>query len=317
MLTISTHHTPSASPGSDVPNLTELQTIDITSLITTSTNMCLPGSVGDSPCSDMRTFSSRHSSSASPHSPQSVYEDELSDIQDILQRCAPGSSDDDDDTSVVLDFEDLAFLDKFSRTSEMVTVMDRCDEYHQPLPSDSGYSLHYCNNNSANSYYSTYPSWAHPNYDVYHRPHLNGHTTFPPTPSPSPGPRPIDSRTPRTTNVSDVDDEDEEDDEYKPYCDSKRGAKKNLLWKFLLWVLENRADLAEWTDITRGTFKFVDTANVSKMWGLRKHKKDMTFEKLSRGIRHYYKRGLMERQANTRLVYKFNWDKVPKKYRKA
>ncbi|XP_025087111.1 ETS translocation variant 4-like isoform X2 [Pomacea canaliculata] len=279
--------------------------------------MCLPGSVGDSPCSDMRTFSSRHSSSASPHSPQSVYEDELSDIQDILQRCAPGSSDDDDDTSVVLDFEDLAFLDKFSRTSEMVTVMDRCDEYHQPLPSDSGYSLHYCNNNSANSYYSTYPSWAHPNYDVYHRPHLNGHTTFPPTPSPSPGPRPIDSRTPRTTNVSDVDDEDEEDDEYKPYCDSKRGAKKNLLWKFLLWVLENRADLAEWTDITRGTFKFVDTANVSKMWGLRKHKKDMTFEKLSRGIRHYYKRGLMERQANTRLVYKFNWDKVPKKYRKA
>lgn len=42
--------------------------------VAASTNMCLPGSVGDSPCSDMRTFSSRHSSSASPHSPQSVYE---------------------------------------------------------------------------------------------------------------------------------------------------------------------------------------------------------------------------------------------------
>lgn len=92
-----------------------------------------------------------------------------------------------------------------------------------------GYSLHYCNNNSANSYYSTYPSWAHPNYDVYHRPHLNGHTTFPPTPSPSPGPRPIDSRTPRTTNVSDVDDEEEEDDEYKPYCDSKRGEEPDIV----------------------------------------------------------------------------------------
>jgi hypothetical protein len=53
----------------------------------------------------------------------------------------------------------------------------------------------------------------------------------------------------------------------------------------LLHVLDNHPDLASWTDVRRGVFKFVDTARISVMWGQRKHKKDMTFEKLSRGIR--------------------------------
>ncbi|KAL8579154.1 hypothetical protein ACOMHN_010738 [Nucella lapillus] len=112
-------------------------------------------------------------------------------------------------------------------------------------------------------------------------------------------------------------DDDDDEKDYKPYCDSRRGAKRNLLWKFLLWMLEQHPDVVQWKDVKSGVFKFVDTARVSVMWGQRKRKTDMTFEKLSRGIRHYYKRGLMERLSHTRLMYKFNWDKVPKRYRKA
>ncbi|XP_076450601.1 uncharacterized protein LOC143286752 [Babylonia areolata] len=113
------------------------------------------------------------------------------------------------------------------------------------------------------------------------------------------------------------DDENDEEADYKPYCHSRRGAKRNLLWKFLLWTLDHHSDVVCWTNVEEGTFKFVDTARVSTLWGQRKKKADMTFEKLSRGIRHYYKRGLMERLSHTRLVYKFNWDMVPRRYRKA
>lgn len=142
---------------------------------------------------------------------------------------------------------------------------------------------------------------------------------FPPTPSPSPSPRLLEGAGVmqyHQTPMEEQELDDDEDAEYKPYCDSRRGAKKNLLWKFLLWVLDNQTDLAQWTDVRKGIFKFVDTARISTMWGQRKHKRDMTFEKLSRGIRHYYKRGLMERMPHTRLVYKFNWEKVPRRFRK-
>ncbi|OWF55665.1 protein C-ets-2-like [Mizuhopecten yessoensis] len=97
----------------------------------------------------------------------------------------------------------------------------------------------------------------------------------------------------------------------------KRGAKNILLWKFLL---DELADVHQkhirWISCKEGTFRFVDTAEISKMWGAKKRKNDMNFEKLSRGIRHYYKSGFMRREDGTRLVYKFNWKKVPKEYRR-
>ncbi|XP_041366629.1 ETS-related transcription factor Elf-4-like isoform X2 [Gigantopelta aegis] len=108
-----------------------------------------------------------------------------------------------------------------------------------------------------------------------------------------------------------------DDENYdKPYCKSRRGAKNILLWKFLLHQLERRPDLLKWTSRSDGVFKFVDTTAVSRLWGQQKRKGDMTFEKLSRGIRHYYKSGLMERVGGSRLMYKFNWHQVPKPFRK-
>ncbi|XP_050408631.1 ETS-related transcription factor Elf-4 isoform X2 [Patella vulgata] len=108
---------------------------------------------------------------------------------------------------------------------------------------------------------------------------------------------------------SDIDD--------KPYCKSNRGAKHNLLWKFLLQKLDDPYNkCVSWVDKEGGTFKFEDTVTISKEWGSRKRKNDMNFEKLSRGIRHYYKSGLMSRVSSERLVYKFHWSSVPKRHRK-
>ncbi|CAG2196852.1 ELF1_2_4 [Mytilus edulis] len=107
----------------------------------------------------------------------------------------------------------------------------------------------------------------------------------------------------------------EDDEESSSICrKGKRGAKNVLLWKFLLEELK-KGKHVEWTDISQGTFRFVDTSEISRLWGNMKRKDDMNFEKLSRGIRHYYKSGFMSRQEGTRLIYRFNWAKVPKKYR--
>ena len=107
----------------------------------------------------------------------------------------------------------------------------------------------------------------------------------------------------------------EDDEESNSICrKGKRGAKNVLLWKFLLEELKIGKHV-EWTDISQGTFRFVDTCEISRLWGQKKRKDDMNFEKLSRGIRHYYKSGFMSRQEGTRLIYRFNWAKVPKKFR--
>ena len=64
------------------------------------------------------------------------------------------------------------------------------------------------------------------------------------------------------------------------------GAKNVLLWKFLLEQLDKpNGAYIQWVDALEGSFRFVDTAEISKQWGNMKNKTDMNFEKLSRGIR--------------------------------
>ncbi|XP_022333333.1 uncharacterized protein LOC111130484 isoform X2 [Crassostrea virginica] len=95
----------------------------------------------------------------------------------------------------------------------------------------------------------------------------------------------------------------------------KRGAKNVLLWKFILEELRSGTESIRWVNLLTGTFRFVDTTDISRKWGQKKRKTDMNFEKLSRGIRHYYKSGFMSREDGTRLVYRFHWSKVPRAWR--
>ncbi|KAL3841369.1 hypothetical protein ACJMK2_019527 [Sinanodonta woodiana] len=122
---------------------------------------------------------------------------------------------------------------------------------------------------------------------------------------------------PKCVDGSESDDPDDDCSIFSvsPNGKNKRGAKNILLWKFLLEQLADRnATHVQWLDEKNGVFRFTDTAETSRLWGQLKKKTDMNFEKLSRGIRHYYKDGLMERMNGTRLVYKFNWTKVPRRY---
>ncbi|RZF38768.1 hypothetical protein LSTR_LSTR008138 [Laodelphax striatellus] len=80
------------------------------------------------------------------------------------------------------------------------------------------------------------------------------------------------------------------------------------LWKFLLGLLldyRHRQSI-QWVG-DDGKFKLLDTENVAKLWGETKNTKNtaMDYQKLSRSMRNYYKKGLIEKVQKQEHVYKF------------
>ncbi|XP_010584330.1 PREDICTED: ETS-related transcription factor Elf-5 isoform X2 [Haliaeetus leucocephalus] len=79
------------------------------------------------------------------------------------------------------------------------------------------------------------------------------------------------------------------------------------LWEFvrdLLLSPEKNGGILEWEDRGEGIFRVVKSEALAKMWGQKKKNDRMTYEKLSRALRYYYKTGILER-VDRRLVYKF------------
>ncbi|KAE8623383.1 hypothetical protein XENTR_v10005588 [Xenopus tropicalis] len=55
-----------------------------------------------------------------------------------------------------------------------------------------------------------------------------------------------------------------------------------------------------------GIFKIEDSAQVARLWGIRKNRPAMNYDKLSRSIRQYYKKGIIRKpDVSQRLVYQF------------
>lgn len=61
------------------------------------------------------------------------------------------------------------------------------------------------------------------------------------------------------------------------------------LWQFLLHLLldQKHEHLICWTS-NDGEFKLLKAEEVAKLWGLRKNKTNMNYDKLSRALRYYY-----------------------------
>lgn len=87
------------------------------------------------------------------------------------------------------------------------------------------------------------------------------------------------------------------------------------LWEFLLELLadERCLSIINWSRKEQGEFKLKNAAEVAKKWGAFKHKSDMTYDKLSRALRCYYRQGIIKKVPGQRLVYKF--DKLPYEYK--
>jgi len=81
------------------------------------------------------------------------------------------------------------------------------------------------------------------------------------------------------------------------------------LWQFLLELLLNEKNTEiEWTHEQANEFKLLDPDNVAHRWGVRKNKPKMNYEKLSRGLRYYYDKNIIEKVHGKRYTYRFTCD---------
>ncbi|XP_028412936.1 ETS-related transcription factor Elf-2-like isoform X2 [Dendronephthya gigantea] len=87
-----------------------------------------------------------------------------------------------------------------------------------------------------------------------------------------------------------------------------RGNRSIHLWEFLKEMLNNSDEnksYIRWISKREGIFQLVNSSGVAKLWGQRKNRKNMTYEKMSRALRYYYEKDILERVPNARLIYKF------------
>ncbi|XP_069093876.1 ETS translocation variant 4 [Pleurodeles waltl] len=87
-----------------------------------------------------------------------------------------------------------------------------------------------------------------------------------------------------------------------PY--QRRGSLQ--LWQFLVALLDDptNSNFIAWTG--RGMeFKLIEPEEVARLWGMQKNRPAMNYDKLSRSLRYYYEKGIMQKVAGERYVYKF------------
>ncbi|KAL0966506.1 hypothetical protein UPYG_G00296100 [Umbra pygmaea] len=95
---------------------------------------------------------------------------------------------------------------------------------------------------------------------------------------------------------------------YKPAWSP--GSRQVQLWHFLLELLGRGEGGAigwggEW-----GEFIIRDPERLAKLWGERKGKPHMNYDKLSRALRYYYNKRILHKTKGKRFTYKFNFSKL-------
>ena len=98
---------------------------------------------------------------------------------------------------------------------------------------------------------------------------------------------------------------------YKEHCDAhhnrpyhRRGTLQ--LWQFLVSLLAEKDCQQYIAWVGRGLeFKLIDPEEVARRWGIQKNRPAMNYDKLSRSLRYYYEKGIMQKVAGERYVYRF------------
>lgn len=88
---------------------------------------------------------------------------------------------------------------------------------------------------------------------------------------------------------------------------TKRDSDCRLLWEFIYHLLLNNeySTYICWDNKDRFIFRIVNPHGLAKLWGNQKSRSTMTYEKLSRALRYYYKMEIIKKVPGQRLTYQF------------
>ncbi|XP_034742814.1 ETS domain-containing transcription factor ERF-like [Etheostoma cragini] len=95
---------------------------------------------------------------------------------------------------------------------------------------------------------------------------------------------------------------------YKPAWSP--GSRQVQLWHFLLELLGRGEGGAIGWGGELGEFIIRDPERLARLWGERKGKPHMNYDKLSRALRYYYNKRILYKTKGKRFTYKFNFSKL-------
>nr|XP_020855292.1 transcription factor ETV7 isoform X2 [Phascolarctos cinereus] len=80
-----------------------------------------------------------------------------------------------------------------------------------------------------------------------------------------------------------------------------------LLWDYVYQLLSDSRyeSYIKWEDKDSKVFRVVDPNGLARLWGNHKNRVNMTYEKMSRALRHYYKLKIIKKEPGQKLLFRF------------
>lgn len=81
-----------------------------------------------------------------------------------------------------------------------------------------------------------------------------------------------------------------------------------LLWDYVYHLLcdDRYQEYIRWEDPDSLVFKVVDPNGLAQLWGNHKNRGNMTYEKMSRALRHYYKLNIIKKEPGQKFLFRFD-----------
>ncbi|XP_072212151.1 transcription factor ETV7 isoform X7 [Excalfactoria chinensis] len=80
-----------------------------------------------------------------------------------------------------------------------------------------------------------------------------------------------------------------------------------LLWDYIYQLLSDSRyePYIKWEDKEAKLFRIINPHGLAQLWGNHKNRMNMTYEKMSRALRHYYKLNIIKREPGQKLLFRF------------
>ncbi|XP_029291407.1 transcription factor ETV7 isoform X2 [Cottoperca gobio] len=80
-----------------------------------------------------------------------------------------------------------------------------------------------------------------------------------------------------------------------------------LLWDYVYQLLcdDRYQEYIRWEHKDNLVFRVVDPNGLARLWGNHKNRDNMTYEKMSRALRHYYKLNIIKKERGQKLLFRF------------